>query len=95
MAVPRLIVGLGNPGPEHAGDRHNAGFWLVDKWLDRRGVGMRPESKFAGAVAKTGLAGAGSGDCWVLKPANPDYPDIVAQESLEIIGVVVGVFRRL
>lgn len=31
---------------------------------------------------------------WVLKPANPDYPDIVAQESLEIIGVVVGVFRR-
>jgi repressor LexA len=35
----------------------------------------------------------GSGG-WVLKPANPDYPDIVAQESLEIIGVVVGVFRR-
>jgi repressor LexA len=32
---------------------------------------------------------------WVLKPANPDYPDIVAQESLEIIGVVVGVFRRV
>ena len=32
---------------------------------------------------------------WVLKPANPDYPDIVAQQSLEVLGVVVGVFRRL
>ncbi len=30
---------------------------------------------------------------WVLKPANPDYQDILAQESLEVIGVVVGLFR--
>lgn len=34
-------------------------------------------------------------DGWVLKPANPDYQDITAQASLEIIGVVVGVFRRV
>ncbi|HRO61787.1 MAG TPA: aminoacyl-tRNA hydrolase, partial [Burkholderiaceae bacterium] len=26
----RLIVGLGNPGPEHETDRHNAGFRFVD-----------------------------------------------------------------
>ena len=31
---------------------------------------------------------------WVLKPANPDYPDIVAHQSLEVLGVVVGMFRR-
>ena len=31
---------------------------------------------------------------WVLKPANPDYPDIIAHQSLEVLGVVVGVFRR-
>lgn len=36
-----------------------------------------------------------SGNGWVLKPANPDYPDIMAQQSLEVLGVVVGVFRRL
>jgi repressor LexA len=36
----------------------------------------------------------GSGG-WVLKPANPDYPDIVAQQSLEVMGVVVGLFRRV
>jgi repressor LexA len=35
----------------------------------------------------------GSGG-WVLKPANPDYPDIVARQSLEVLGVVVGLFRR-
>lgn len=36
----------------------------------------------------------GSGG-WVLKPAHPDYPDIMAQQSLEVLGVVVGLFRRL
>ena len=35
------------------------------------------------------------GGGWVLKPANPDYAEIVAHQSLEVMGVVVGVFRRL
>lgn len=38
---------------------------------------------------------AKTGNGWILKPANPDYPDIIAQQSLEVLGVVVGVFRRL
>ncbi len=31
---------------------------------------------------------------WMLRPANPDYQDIFAQQSLEVVGVVVGLFRR-
>ena len=34
-SVDLLVAGLGNPGPEHAGDRHNVGWRVVDE-LARR-----------------------------------------------------------
>ena len=45
-----LVVGLGNPGREHARDRHNAGWMVVDELARRHGGSFR--SKFAGQLAE-------------------------------------------
>ena len=50
-----LLVGLGNPGPGHAGDRHNIGYMAVDTIVHRHGFGPW-RSKFRGLVAEGTLA---------------------------------------
>jgi len=62
----KLIVGLGNPGPEHAMDRHNAGYWFVDALASRYSGFFHSEKKFFGDVARVDLDG---NDVRLLKPA--------------------------
>jgi len=47
-----LVVGLGNPGREHAATRHNAGFWFVDALAAKLGATFGNEAKFHGQAAK-------------------------------------------
>jgi len=65
-AVPlKLIVGLGNPGPEYAQTRHNAGFWLVDELAARHGGSFRYDSRHQGELTRARIAGA---EVWLFKP---------------------------
>jgi len=57
----RLLVGLGNPGPEYEDTRHNAGFWLVDRYASELGASFKSERDFFGRVARFG-------ERWMLKP---------------------------
>jgi PTH1 family peptidyl-tRNA hydrolase len=63
MAI-RLIVGLGNPGPEYEQTRHNAGFWLVDELAGGHSVLTR-ETRFQALAAKIRIAG---NEVWLLEP---------------------------
>ena len=66
MAGLRLIVGLGNPGPEHARTRHNAGFRFVDTLAEKEGVRFGLENKLFGETAKIHIGGEA---IWLLKPS--------------------------
>ena len=66
MTGLRLIVGLGNPGPEHAQTRHNAGFRFIDALVEQAGARWSVDSKLFGETAKVDIAGQ---PVWLLKPA--------------------------
>jgi len=59
----RLIAGLGNPGREYEGTRHNAGFAVLDRIAAKVGTSFAKEPKWDALVAKV----PGS-DLILLKP---------------------------
>ena len=61
----RVIVGLGNPGPEHLHTRHNAGFWFVDLLAKRHGGEFRDYRKYSGETARVTISGQ---ELILLKP---------------------------
>jgi peptidyl-tRNA hydrolase, PTH1 family len=61
----KLIVGLGNPGERYASTRHNAGFWLVERFAAQTGTMLRKDAKFQALVGRHEASGA-----WLLLPQN-------------------------
>jgi PTH1 family peptidyl-tRNA hydrolase len=60
----KLFVGLGNPGPKYAGNRHNIGFMALDRIAADHGFGPW-KAAFKGEVAEGRL---GSAKVLLLKP---------------------------
>ena len=58
----RLVVGLGNPGREYERTRHNAGYWLVERFAVSCGIAMRKDLKYQA------LVGRHESGAWLLLP---------------------------
>ena len=57
LTVITLIVGLGNPGAEYQGTRHNAGADFVEALARQQGVTLQPDAKFHGLAGRATLSG--------------------------------------
>jgi peptidyl-tRNA hydrolase, PTH1 family len=67
VSTDYLIVGQGNPGPEHAGQRHNVGFWVIDTLAKRHNVKVQAGGLFK-RNAFTGRGRIGDAEFVLAKP---------------------------
>jgi PTH1 family peptidyl-tRNA hydrolase len=84
--VIRLVVGLGNPGKEYERTRHNAGFWLVERFAQANGIALRKDPKFKALVGKREGGAAGSSTFFVL-------PQSFMNASGQPVQMLAGFFR--
>ena len=61
----KLLVGLGNPGPEYEDTRHNAGFWWLEAVARELKVNLNPERSYFGVAGRVSFEGR---PVWLLEP---------------------------
>ena len=65
ITVIKLFVGLGNPGFEYEGTRHNAGFWWLEALAAKLKLTLNTERAYKGLVARGNTSGQAF---WLLEP---------------------------
>ena len=76
----RLVAGLGNPGREYEGTRHNIGFAVIDLLARRLGASFSKETKWDAYVAKV--------------PQSPDVSLLKPTTYMNLSGESVGEYAR-
>ncbi len=79
----KVIVGLGNPGPEYARTPHNVGFEALATLARRWSCELRPRARFDAHFGKAVVAGE---ERWLIRP------DTYMNESGRAVAGVVGYF---
>lgn len=89
----KLIVGLGNPGPEYARQRHNIGFQVLDLFAERHGLTFDKFQKRARlALGQVTLKGPASASGWtgrVLLAKPMTYMNV----SGEAVGALLAFYK--
>lgn len=67
-SVIRLIVGLGNPGPEYAATRHNAGVWYIEQLCEKYQVNLKYDTSFKAHLGKLLLPQISASPIWLMVP---------------------------
>ena len=84
MTAVKLIVGLGNPGPEYDQTRHNAGAFFVERLAGRERVSLSLDRKYHGLTGKFSHQGQ---DIRLL------IPTTFMNRSGQAVAALAGFFR--
>lgn len=80
----RLIVGLGNPGPQYEDTRHNAGVWFLNALARKLNTSLQTDKRFFGDLAKVKFQGE---DVWLL------FPTTYMNRSGQAVGALSKFFK--
>lgn len=99
-----IVIGLGNPGNTHAGQRHNVGWTVLDALVAREGLHFEDKSIFHAAVAQFGQLMLVKPDTFMnnsgqaakaLQKQYPDAPVVVVYDDISInVGEIKISFSR-